>query len=61
MSEIQFKAPKGSTHYFENEFNVSYWFYSNDVSMWFVWDKYWEYWSSKVFIERIEDLKELQL
>lgn len=61
MNEIQFKAPDGATHYYRNKFtnSYSYWFYSNDVKMWFVWDKYWEYWSSKVFIERIEDLKEL--
>ena len=52
-------VPKGATHFYENEFNTSYWFYSNDVNMWFVWVRYWEYWSSKVFIERIEDLKEL--
>lgn len=57
MSEIQFKAPKGATHYFKNEFNTSYWFYSNDVNLWFVWVSHWNYWTSNTFIERISDLK----
>ena len=36
MNEIKFKAPKGATHYFKNDYVVAYFFYSNDVNMWFV-------------------------
>lgn len=59
MNEIKFKAPKGATHYFKNDYVVAYFFYSNDVNMWFVWVSHWDYWSSKVFIERIEELQPL--
>lgn len=54
--------PKLATHFFYNKKtnSKSYWFYSNDVKMWFVWDRHWNYWTSKVFIDRIEDLKELK-
>jgi hypothetical protein len=59
MNDIHSKAPKGATHYFKNEFIVSYFFYSNDVELWFVWDKHFEYWSSKIFMDRIKNLKKL--
>ena len=59
MNEIQFKAPKGATHYYKNEFNTSYWFYSVDVNMWFVWSSYRNYWASNIFNERVAELKPL--
>lgn len=57
--EIREGAPSGATHYYKNEFVVSYHFYSKEVGLWFVWCKHYNYWSSKCIIERLENLKPL--
>ncbi|WP_151724398.1 hypothetical protein [Acinetobacter ursingii] len=54
------EIPPGATHYFSNDFRTSYYFYSNDVNLWFVWVEHWNYWSSKIFVERILDLKPVE-
>ena len=57
--EIRGNAPIGATHYYEHEFYDSFYFYSNDVSLWFVWNQRLKYWSSNIFQERIKLLKPL--
>lgn len=59
IEEIRKNAPAGATHYYENEFFDSFYFYSGDVNLWFVWNSRLKYWSSNVFQERISELKPL--
>lgn len=57
--EIKDRAPDGATHYYEHEFYDSFYFYSNDVNMWFVWNARLKYWSSSIFQGRSSELKPL--
>ena len=59
IEEIRRNAPKGATHYYQNQWIVSYHFYSVDVNLWFVWCSGYDYWSSSVFECRIPELKPL--
>lgn len=59
LEEIKRNAPDGATHYYKNQFICSYFFYSNEVNLWFVWSKHYKYWSSAIFKERIAELHPL--
>lgn len=59
LAVIQNNAPKGATHYYQNQWGVSYYFYSKEVNLWFVWVDHWDYWSSSIFEYRIPELKPL--
>lgn len=57
--QIQANKPDGATHYYKNEFIVSYHVYCDAIKQWLVYSKHNNYWSSCGFKQRESEYKPL--
>ena len=47
IEEIRKSAPKGASHYWQNEYGHAYYCFCEKIERWLFYDKYHDYWFSQ--------------